>query len=572
MYSIIRLLSSLVFCFVLLGSVNAQYSQVRVSALLDASTSNSQKIKVQSKDGMATCEVDLNFSGAIAKMALLKINFNACSSVLKNLSGVEVFENVEKSEDGFIYADNSKMAVKLSYASGNLIMNKIISKKIDLKYVWMFDYDLKGNSGVSTNENSNKISSSKIINEPTNSTKPKSNFETNYNYYKVVEGDYVYKIARNTGCSPVYILKQNNINESTILYPGQTLIICNESNYTMASSSNSKSVKSDFNSKKIDDLGNNVAGIKKKYDALFSENTSLKTYGEELKADYEELVNEYQTLKKSYEGLAQEYKGMADDNKKLQAENERLKQLLKERNVDPENALTEEEKLKVDALKNQISSVRSELQEMKNEIDNARAYGNDSELQEFSPTVTDDSEFKKICSNIIRRSGKDADMKRLVVETELNYKLSDLKVTEIRAKETNVDEKTKLKGDKKSSDYVTSEDIFNLMSLDYNFTDASSEELDVLFYVDLDKTTYKVKISDSKMKFKSSSKDNLDDLGSDNPHVKLIRKTYEDVGSEKGKYDVVIIDSQFNLEPIVSSAKFKTLKKYSNSEVVLFSK
>lgn len=614
-----RLASVLIFSLPLL--VSAQYTQINVASKVEQKGAQSQMVYVQSMDGMSTCALPLQYSGSISSLNAIQLDFSTCTSVLKNLSGKESFNEIEKTDTKYVYADNSNYSVRLRVLNNLLLIEKIISKKTDVKYTWNFSYNenlvvpedvQKTTVPKSSETNRFDASSTEPTKPPVKQDVPKSNqkvsssqtstLQVDDKHYLIQKGDYIYKIARKVGCSPSYLLKINNIKESTVLYPGQTIIICKDGNYKFPESTASKGTSA-VSAKSIDKIGGDIEKIKSEYEKLFTENTSLKTYAEELKQDFEEMVKEFDELKKSYESLTQEYKEMAKDNHALQKENERLRALLKEKNVDPENELTEEEKEHVEQLQEHIKGVRNQLEEMKKEIDDTRE-GNE-EMKENAPkeggsgtgsgsgtgvesipsnktgsleegdemnnaSVNADPSFIQICENILERCKKDEDLKRLLLDRKLIYTLQDDKVVEVKPLESELNKKSKLGKDKSPEDYVLGEDIFALMNLSYNFNGSANSEVKTNLYIDVERITYQAKISDKNIKFKKSSKKNLDELDGKHAHVKAIKETFKEENKKKGKYEIEVIDGQFNLEAEMANDHFNTLKKYSEIAVLSF--
>lgn len=564
----------------------AQYKQINIASTVLSSTANSFTMQYQSVDGSSTCSGKIEFTKINQELAQISLSFNACSSVFPGIPNNMVLAKITKTDKQFLFADNDAYSARFMNEAGTYKLEKIISKSESHKYTYHFDYNLNVASvPVRTMETGKEV-------------KP-STKSTEGGTYLVEEGDYIYKIARNTNCSPSYLMKINNIQESEILYPGRVIKICDGSSYVQtAPKSSSSGLKMP--------LGNDLEKIKRDYESLSQlmstsgqEILSLKTYGEELRKDYEQLVKEFNALNASYNNLIEEYKESVLANKTLTEENERLKQLLRERNINPDQELTAQEKQKVEALQQQIQTVRSQIQDMKSKMDEVQAPVQEEKKVEepkvvepapvvetpkaepvpvetqapapqkvAEPVVENtmpsgvDPKFEEFCTLIKDRVMKDEKTTRLHVERILSYKVQDQKVKEITSVSTNELIGNKLDKKKKVSDYIQTVDIFALMNLKYPSFKSSKEYINTRLNIDVQKVTYSISVSESNFKVKDSSRD-LSNVRNNDPHFMFIKEELKKNNIQDGKMEVMVIEETMQLDYQTDADLYEILHRHT---------
>lgn len=567
-----NIISTFLFSITTIG-LFSQFNQMNIAAKVISQFQNNANMLYQSMDGTSTCEGRIEFMKTNQEMSQITLTFISCEGVITSVNEKIVLTKIQQTDQKFLFADNDQYSARFLSEGGNYKLEKLISKTESNKMTYNFNYPVQNinpaKQSINTNEPKKEVKN-------TNPALSSSSDRT----YLVQEGDYIYKIARNTNCSPTYLMKINNIKDSDILYPGTTITICSESNYMPTAAQN----KPKTNSKTP--FGNDLSKINTDYESLrvqmensAKEILSLKTYGEELRKDYELLIKEFNELNASYQNLIAEYKETVEDNKSLRTENERLKQLLKERNINPENELTADEKQKVDALQQQIQSVRSQISDMKTKIDEAQATKTEepakpeasAEVQKTEPAQplvpVYDPKFDEFCQVIVNRVIKDEKTTRLHVERILSYKIQDEKVKEITAVSTNELKHNKIDSKKKVGDYIQTLDIFALMNLQYPSFKTSNEYINTKLYTDIQKTNYTISVGKKDFKVKKSSRD-ISSMKNNDPHFALIKEDLKKNKIQEGTLEIIVIDQQVNLEYENEQKQFETLHKYSNSSIV----
>lgn len=582
------------FAFVLTQQVVSQDSQIQVASKVISRYQGNCNMLYQSQDGISTCEGFIEFSKSKDRSTLEKISlqFKQCTGVLSGISDYIVLTQIQNTDQKFLFADNEQYSARFIVQSGgNYILDKLISKTGSNKLSFQFSYSSKPleteEKPIAKIQTPAKKDSPVVYQE----VKRPAQSPLYSNQYKVQEGDYIYKIARETGCSASTLMAINNIRESDYLYPGQSINLCDNSHAPSNISSSNKPSKS------ASSIDKQMTGIQKDYESLQKqiasyekEIASLNTYGTELKKDYELLVREFNELNASYQNLITEYKETVESNKNLQAENERLKQLLKEKNIDPEKELTNTEKEKVDALQQQIQTVRSQISEMKQKIEETtpKVEENNSNKEVTSPATTDvstnseetlpsyelikeDPKFIEFSQVISDRIQKDEKTSRLHVERFLSYKLEDNKVKEITSISTNELKNNKIDKKKKVSDYIQTLDIFALMNLQYPDFNTKKEYINTKLYVDIEKTSYMISVGKKDFKVKKSSRD-LNTLKSNDPHFELIKEELKKEKVQDGDWNILIIDKQVNLEYEQQTNHYVPLHSFSKPQVIRYNK
>ncbi len=588
--------SSFLFLLIFLGweASFSQSTKINISTRAESYSDHSVKMILQSMDGMATCIGDIEYVKSGESFDKITITFSACEKVLPKIAGTLVFSTIQWKEGNIIWAENDLYNAAFAVENNILKLDNISSKTKAVDYIWNFLY--QSEIQLKTYSEPKQTAVLKKGNESKTTSFSEATAD---NEYVIKKDDYIYKIARELNCSPSFLMKENNIKSNDILYPGQKIKICSgaalatsfpsPSKPAEKTSQTYKNTENDFNR-----LTDEITRLTKEYKTLNEERTSLKFYSEDLKKEFESLIKDYNAVKKSYESLMAEYKELAADNKKLQQENERLKKILAENKIDPDKELTAEEKQQVEDLKNQIQQARGQLQEMKTKLEEARPEADKQEIKEkekekeetepaapqnevqnTTPTKVDnsssDNSFNEFCSAITNRFIKDRNAVRLNIEKDLSYKLNkDKMVSEITSINNITLANSNFPKNKSIEDYIQSADIFTLLNLNYPEFNTSLEEIATKLYVDIEKVTYAIKISNDKMKIKKSSK-KIANM-TNHPHLALMEERIKQEKIKKGVYNVEIVDQQFNLEYLNEQQQSETLKKYSNSIISNFSK
>ncbi|MCI5055725.1 MAG: LysM peptidoglycan-binding domain-containing protein [Flavobacteriales bacterium] len=639
--------------------LQAQMQQVKVFAKykgLVSDEENTQGFSYQSLDGAKSCEgkISVKYSGSTVES--INVDLGDCGALMQNFGKSFEFRTPEKTDDTddfYYFLENADASGRIRVSEGVFYLENLIPKTQSNKVRYRFFYNEnelnrtntttsttpskptnpesgkdeseKGTSEDETVENSqieNKTDQNTNVEESRdqNGTKTESpsNTKTGYFTYTLVEGDYIYKLAREYNCSPIELLRINGLDEGTVLYPGDQIQLCGsgagyqapvvnkDPGQTKTETQEFDEVKSlkvygDEMKEEYENLVGTYNDLRKSYKALEKENFSLKTYGEEMKQEYELLVSEFDKVRASYNSLMEEYKELVTDYKRVKKENEELKKLVKQLQGGSPDDLTDEEKAKVAELQSKLGTFKDQLKDMREKLEEAKDEGDDlqfemedkkdemddmqdeksesandnapksSEEKDFSTNenMLDPEKNKNVLNNFCKgyeeKLVADPDVygailfaKNITLNLSSEGNISDLSVegTDAIEKKDNV---------KRAEELLTGELIqeFEQLSL------AGVGEKRTKLIVDVKKKSYQIKIKKNNLKFLS---DNAEDMNGSHPHVKLILDKYKEEGAKPGTYRVNIFDGSFQLDEMSSdgSKKMEDLANYKTQYVSKF--
>jgi LysM repeat protein len=604
---------------------------------------NTQGFLFQSLDGAKSCEgkIVLDYEGSI--VSSITVDLNGCGVLMNNFGKAFVFQNPEKTEDtddSYYFIENSEASGRIRVAEDVYYLENLIPKVQTGKVRYRFVYN---ESELQSPKETSNASENVVANGESDEVKSESDEETGqvkeeindiqiednseeksiaevkeeqgiqsegtqasggYFMYTLKEGDYIYKLAREYQCSPIDLMRINNIEEGRTLYPGEQIKLCGSGNGyeppIAKSSSNDSQVttkpKEFDEAKSLKAYGEDMKSeyeslvgtyneLRKSYKSLEKENFSLKTYSEEMKMEYELLVSEFDKVRASYNSLMAEYKELVADYKKVKKENEALKKLVKQLQGGSKEDLSDEEQAKVEELQSKLGTFKDQLKDMREKLEDAKEDGDDLqfEMEDTKDNIEDqkgdDSSDSKSSENSDNGKGKvnpkdlgaSGNASENIVDPENNTKVFDeftaayeaLLVEEpgvygsvVFSKSmtmnlasdgaiTNLNVEGTDAIDKKDN-VKKSEELLNgdLIKMFENLKLAGVGEKRSKLIADFNKKSFQIKIKKGNLKFLS---DNADDIDGSHPYIKLILDKYKEEGSKPGTYRVNIFDGNYQL-------------------------